>query len=126
MQLKGIMCFRRRHIGLVELDGCPIESALSVATLALHSWSRCEGGWDHFGLIVRLELRINVRLLLLIRDANCVGGSLGGLERVGYSEGNELTVIAHNFVFEGRPALIGYPFKCCPQNRAEDFPDILA
>src|SRR5438477_8518237 len=126
MQLKGVVRFRRRHISLVELDGRSVESTSGVAALALLAASRRDGGWDHIGFIVRLEVGINVRFPLLIRDVNCVRRSLGRLERVRHGQCDELAVIANNVVFEGWPALVGNPFESRALNRAKNSPDILA
>src|SRR5207249_12122203 len=77
-------------------------------------------------LVVRLEISLDVRLLLVVRDANRIGSGCGGLERVRHSERDVLTVIANDIVLERRAALFADAFESQLRYRTEDLADVLA
>src|SRR5882724_10511497 len=62
VQLDGVVCLGRRDIGLVDLDRRAGECGVSITTLTLQAMLLAERGEDHFGIIVRFKLRLNVRL----------------------------------------------------------------
>src|SRR5262245_62146855 len=100
MQLNGIVRLGRRDVGLIELDRRARESSIGIAALALQALVRTKGGENHLGIVVRLELGLYVRLLLLVRDADRIGGRFGSLESVRHSERDILAVVANDVVFE--------------------------
>ena len=126
MQLDGVVRLGRRDVGLVELDRRAGESLVGVAALALQRL-RGPNVVDHFvGLVVRLEVGVDVRLLLRVGRADGIGGGFGALERVRDGERDVLAVVANDVVFERRPALVDDAFESRPQGRAEDLSDVLA
>ena len=87
---------------------------------------RAERGVNDFGIVVGFEVGLDVRLLLVIGDANRVGGGFGGLESVRHGERDVLAVVANDIVLERRAPLYTDAFEPFPLDRAEDLSDVLA
>ena len=106
VQLDRVVRLGRRDIGLVELDRCACESGVGVAALALQAGSRAKRGDNHFGIIVRFKLGLDVRLFLGVGHTNGIGRGFGGFERVRHSERDVLAVVANDIVLEGWAPLV--------------------
>ena len=78
------------------------------------------------GSFVRFEVGLDVRLLLVVRHANRIGGSLGSLERVRHSERDVLAVVANDIVLERRAPLFADAFHPLSQGRAQHLANVLA
>src|SRR5258705_6373116 len=118
MQLEGIVRLGGRDIGLVELSLSACEGRIRIATLALQPGGGSEGGRDHVGFVVGLELGFYICFFRGVSYANRIGGGFGGLESVCDSQRNVLAVVADNVVFERRAALIGNAFESRSKSRA--------
>src|SRR5258707_13770921 len=120
MQLKWVVRLGRRDVGLVELDRRACESTLGVSALAVQALARPKSRNHLVRIVIRFEVGLDVRLLLRVRRANRIGGSLGGLESVCHSERDVLAVIANHIVLERRAPLFANSFESLSQRRAKD------
>src|SRR5207245_9718466 len=100
-------------------------SGLGVAARALQALLRAKSGGNHLGLVIRLQIRLNVWFFLGVGRANRIGSGLGALERVRHSQGNVLAVVANDVVFERRAPLFADAFDSLSRGRTEDFSHFL-
>src|SRR5437867_4311804 len=120
------MRFGRRDIGLIELDGRARKCALGVAALALHALSRRERRLDDLGLVIGLEVGIDIVFVPGVRHADRISGGLGALERVRDGERDKLAVVSNDVVLEWRSPLVGDALESGFLNGAEYLSDVCA
>ncbi len=106
VQLDRVVRLGRRDIGLVELDRRRAKAASASPRWLCKRLARAERGDNHFGLVVRFKVSVDVRLFLGVGHTNRVGGGFGGLERVRHRERDVLAVVANDIVLEGRATLV--------------------
>ena len=116
----------RRDVGVVELNRRACESGIGVATLAFQPGLRAVRGFNHCRVIVGFEIVFDVRLVLVVRDPDRIGGGFGGLKSVRHGERDVLAVVANDIVLERWAPLFTDAFESLSFDRAEDFSDVLA
>ena len=115
-----------RNVGLVELDRRARECGLGVAALALQTLLRTVGRRNLCRIVFGFEIGFDVRLVVGITNAHCVGGGFGSLESVRHRERNVLTIITNNIVLKRRAPLDTDAFESLPRGGAEDLSNVRA
>src|SRR5689334_18680590 len=100
------MCFDRRGVGLIKLDGGICKSFIRIAALTLQAFLRTERSVEYVRIIVGLQIRRYICGLAGVSDAHQIRSCLGGLEGISHGERNVLAIVTNDIVGEWRPPLI--------------------
>src|SRR6185369_1736156 len=126
VQLERIVCFGRRAVSLIELDGRTGKRGVSITTLALQSRHWSIAGKDDVRIVAGFEVRLDIVFFFCVGRTNCVGSSLGGFESVSHDESDVLAVVSDLVVFERRPALETDAIETRRRSGTKDLADIRA